>query len=97
MKKLAELSAIKSPLKYAYIPIILGYLLNPLDVMPDMIPVLGLVDDLLVIVWAIDAIRKNIPLQKWRDNAKVKLYEWKLKMDKMNGKYTIRKEEGGNE
>jgi len=89
VKKLAELSKINSPLKYAYMAFAVGYLFTPTDVMPDFIPVLGLLDDLLVITWAVDALKENIPIKQWAANVKVKLAEWRLKMDKHAGKYTI--------
>ena len=41
-----------------------GYLLSPIDLIPDFIPVLGILDDLIIvpllIMWSINLIPKNI-------------------------------------
>ena len=48
-----------------------GYLLSPIDLIPDFIPVLGILDDLnlvpLLIMWSIRLIPKNI-LEEARKN-----------------------------
>ena len=37
----------------------LGYLISPLDLIPDYIPVFGLMDDVGVLTWAVYRIRSN--------------------------------------
>lgn len=48
-----------------------GYLLSPIDLVPDFIPVLGILDDLIIvpllIMWSIRLIPKNI-LEEARKN-----------------------------
>ncbi len=44
---------------------VLLYLVSPIDVIPDFIPLLGLMDDISLIAWFIDAFQKEI--QKFRD------------------------------
>ncbi len=36
------------------------YFLNPLDLIPDFIPLMGLTDDVAVLVWAYDLISTEI-------------------------------------
>ena len=38
----------------------LGYLISPLDLIPDYIPVIGLMDDIGVLTWAVYRIGRNI-------------------------------------
>ncbi|WP_221404032.1 YkvA family protein [Kaistella treverensis] len=48
-----------------------GYMLSPIDLVPDFIPVLGILDDLIIvlllIMWSINLIPKNI-LEEARKN-----------------------------
>lgn len=44
-----------------------AYLLSPLDLIPDAIPVLGLLDDLIVIPALLLSVRLLIPAQVWAD------------------------------
>jgi uncharacterized membrane protein YkvA (DUF1232 family) len=53
----------------------LGYLIFPLDAIPDFIPIVGLTDDLTVLAAAIGALELNIP-QSARDKADEKMREW---------------------
>jgi len=39
---------------------VLLYLVTPLDIIPDFIPVLGLVDDISIMAWFVDAFSKEI-------------------------------------
>lgn len=41
--------------------IVVGYLLSPLDLIPDFIPVLGLIDDLLIVPAGIALVVRLIP------------------------------------
>ena len=47
--------------------VVLGalYLANPIDLIPDFIPVLGQLDDALVIALVIRYINKHLPDFKW--------------------------------
>lgn len=44
-----------------------AYLLSPLDLIPDAIPVLGLVDDLVIIPGLLLIVRWLIPATVWTD------------------------------
>lgn len=48
------------------IGITIGYLLSPIDLIPDFIPVLGLLDDLLIVPLLIIASIRLIPKQVWK-------------------------------
>lgn len=39
---------------------VLLYLVTPLDIIPDFIPVLGLLDDISLMAWFVDAFQKEI-------------------------------------
>ncbi len=52
---------------------IVGYALSPIDLIPDPIPILGYVDDLILIPLGIIAVRKMIPpavMAECREKAK---------------------------
>lgn len=53
----------------------LGYLISPLDVMPDAIPIVGLTDDLAVLGFVVNKIWGQVPLSV-REKAKDKLSTW---------------------
>lgn len=53
----------------------LGYLISPLDVIPDAIPIVGLGDDLSVLVYVINKIWVDVP-EDVKAKAKEKLSEW---------------------
>jgi len=36
------------------------YFINPLDIIPDIIPVTGYLDDLSLIIWIVSSIEKDI-------------------------------------
>ncbi len=42
---------------------VIGYALSPIDLIPDPIPILGYVDDLILLPLGIAAVRKMIPLE----------------------------------
>jgi uncharacterized membrane protein YkvA (DUF1232 family) len=54
--------AAKLLLRFAF-----AYLLSPLDLIPDAIPVLGTIDDLVVIPALLLAVRWLIPATVWAD------------------------------
>jgi uncharacterized membrane protein YkvA (DUF1232 family) len=39
---------------------VLLYLVTPLDIIPDFIPVVGLIDDISIMAWFVDAFSKEI-------------------------------------
>lgn len=41
--------------------LVIGYALSPIDLIPDFIPILGLLDDLILLPLGIAALRKMIP------------------------------------
>jgi len=56
-----------------FIAIIVGYALSPIDLIPDFIPVLGYLDDLIIIPAGISLALKMIPkevLKECREKAK---------------------------
>ena len=53
----------------------LGYFILPLDLLPDMIPVVGYADDLSALVYALHAVWKNVT-PEIELQAKDKLREW---------------------
>lgn len=53
----------------------LGYMISPLDVMPDAIPIVGLTDDLAVLVYVLKKVWGNVE-QEIKDKAKDRLTKW---------------------
>ena len=53
----------------------LGYLISPLDVMPDAIPIVGLSDDLAVLIYVLKMVWTDIDPEV-KERAKAKLNEW---------------------
>ena len=53
----------------------LGYLLLPLDLIPDFIPVAGYTDDLAALMWALYSVAKNVTPEV-KIQARQKLGEW---------------------
>ena len=53
----------------------LGYMISPLDVMPDAIPIVGLTDDLAVLIYVLKKVWTNIE-PEIKDKAKEKLSKW---------------------
>ena len=53
----------------------LGYLISPLDVIPDAIPIAGLGDDLAVLVYVLNKVWGNVS-DEIKDKAKSKLGKW---------------------
>ncbi|MBR0525073.1 MAG: DUF1232 domain-containing protein [Prevotella sp.] len=53
----------------------LGYLISPLDVVPDAIPIAGLSDDLAVLLYVLNRIWGDVP-EDVKAKAKAKLATW---------------------
>lgn len=53
----------------------LGYLISPLDVIPDAIPIAGLGDDLAVLVYVLNKVWGNVS-DDIKDKAKSRLTKW---------------------
>lgn len=53
----------------------LGYLISPLDVVPDAIPIAGLADDLTVLLYVLKKVWVDVP-EEVKTKAKEKLKEW---------------------
>ena len=49
------------PRSKAVLLVTLGYLASPIDVIPDMVPGLGQVDDLVIAAFALDHLLNHIP------------------------------------
>ena len=44
-----------------------GYALSPIDLIPDFIPILGYLDDLVLIPLGVASVRRMIPAQVWAE------------------------------
>ena len=53
----------------------LGYVISPLDVIPDAIPIVGLSEDLTVLMYVINKIWVDVP-DDVKTKARTKLSEW---------------------
>lgn len=53
----------------------LGYLISPLDVVPDAIPIVGLSDDLAVLIYVLKTVWTDID-PSVKERAQQKLAEW---------------------
>lgn len=53
----------------------LGYLISPLDAIPDAFPILGLGDDLAVLTFALKKVWDNVS-DEMREKAQSKLSKW---------------------
>lgn len=53
----------------------LGYLISPIDVVPDVIPIAGLADDLAVLLYALGKVWSQVD-DNLKDKAKQKLAKW---------------------
>ena len=53
----------------------LGYLISPLDVIPDAIPIAGLGDDLAVLVYVLNKVWGNVS-DEIKEKSRTKLTKW---------------------
>lgn len=53
----------------------LGYLISPVDIMPDAIPIVGLSDDLTVLLFVLKKVWLDVP-EDVKEKAKNKLNQW---------------------
>lgn len=53
----------------------LGYMISPLDVVPDAIPIVGLSDDLVVLLYVLKTVWTDVD-PSIQDRAKEKLSKW---------------------
>ena len=53
----------------------LGYLISPLDIIPDAIPIAGLGDDLAVLLYVLKKVLGDVP-ESVREKAHAKLSKW---------------------
>lgn len=53
----------------------LGYFILPIDLVPDVIPVVGYSDDLAALIWALHSVWKNVT-PEMKSRAKETLKDW---------------------
>ena len=53
----------------------LGYFICPIDIVPDVLPLIGLTDDIAVLAWAFSRVKHNVN-DMTREKAKTKLKIW---------------------
>ena len=53
----------------------LGYFISPIDIIPDILPLIGLSDDIAVLAWAFSRVKHNVT-DMTREKAKTKLKIW---------------------
>ena len=53
----------------------LGYFICPIDIVPDILPFIGLTDDIAVLAWAFSRVKHNVN-DMTREKAKTKLKIW---------------------
>ena len=53
----------------------LGYMISPLDAVPDAIPIIGLTDDLTVLVFVLKKVWGNVE-EEIKDKARQRLTKW---------------------
>ena len=53
----------------------LGYMISPLDAVPDAIPIIGLTDDLAVLVFVLKKVWGNVE-EEIKDKARQRLSKW---------------------
>jgi len=63
--------------KMLYLAFATFYFINPFDVIPDLAPVVGFLDDLLVCTTALECIKQMIPFGEFKKQIKTKLSQFK--------------------
>jgi len=63
---LAARDPITPPFAKFLIAIIVAYILSPIDLIPDFIPVIGYLDDLLILPLGIAMVIRMIPKELWK-------------------------------
>jgi len=63
--------------KMLYLAFATFYFINPFDVIPDLAPVVGFLDDLLVCTTALECIRQMIPFGEFKKQIKIRLSQFK--------------------
>lgn len=61
--KLSELLKFSGKYSWLVILFIMAYILNPLDTVPDLLPAIGFLDDLMAILIAIETLRNGQDLR----------------------------------
>ena len=61
--------------KYENVYGALGYFIAPIDIVPDILPLVGLSDDIAVLAWAFSRVKHNVT-DLTREKAKTKLKIW---------------------
>ena len=59
-----------------------GYALSPIDLIPDFIPVLGYLDDILIVPALIALTVKSIPADIWKRSKEAAVMQMQNKQDK---------------
>lgn len=73
-----------------FILLILAYALSPIDLIPDVVPVIGLLDDLLLLPFGIWLALKMIPKHVKKECAEeARNYNWKKKKNFIFAIFTI--------
>ena len=72
----------------------LGYLISPLDIVPDAIPIAGLGDDLTVLIYVLHKIWGNVG-EDVKTKAHAKLVQW-FDEDEMKGADDLFNEDNSN-
>jgi uncharacterized membrane protein YkvA (DUF1232 family) len=68
------------------IGITIGYLLSPIDLIPDFIPVLGLLDDLVIVPILIVISIRLIPAAVWSES-KLQAEQFPISLDRKNWRF----------
>jgi uncharacterized membrane protein YkvA (DUF1232 family) len=70
---------VRVPEKYKWLfPVVIIYVISPLDIIPDWIPVLGQSDDLVLVILFLDKLMADVPKKVFRQHwdGEVDLFEF---------------------